>query len=596
MTTADLRKHLPDAALVASAAALLLVFAAKLLPVFHGETIGHDYAFAYPKLAAYYYWIERNGLFAVPHFLPYMCAGIFDFADPQSSYFSFPTGALLLLPIAWIWPATALLFALVGIAGSYLLARRGLGIGPMPALLCACLILFNGYYATRMAVGHVQLHGFMLLPWLALLCLQREPFASLATARNIVGIGLIYAYLVHSGGYPLVIPSIISILVILVARAANARELHAGVGRLMAGGLFGVLISAPRLIEMLHLMSVFPRNQYPLPGFASVFDTLQFMVAALFFWPSENFLTGHLVNTRFALQVHEAIYHVSVLPIAALALFLLRPAGEPRLRWSSLFGPRGIALLLLLALPVALNTYEPHWNALLKRVPIIGQSSNLVRYTLAYIVPFAAFTAWVFERTIAGTALRAPLFAGAVAIVLSGFLSADLQRFTRPGYDAKPIEDAFDGANYRGRRPITEVGAFIRSGQLFAPVGRDDIFLDGRSQILCYQAIFGYRLENMPLGNLRPGPATDLRNGTYNFRNPACYVFPRENDCRPGDNFRDGQIAELETFLDYGPLAYAEPGYLPAARAVSLAALGSALLALLAPLLRRIGVQPRAAG
>lgn len=562
---------------------LLLAFAVKLLLLFQGDPIGRDYSYFYPKLAAYQYWMERNGFFSIPHFLPYMCAGIFDFAAPTSFYPSFPTLALLVLPFAWVWPATVVAFGAIGFAGGYVLARHALRVGPMAALVCGAVILFNGFYASRMAVGHVSFHGFMLLPWIAALCVVRGGSGWLSSRSGIACTGLAMAYLVHSGGIYLIIPSAISTLAIVVAASASARDLALGALRYLAGGIAGALISAPKIIESLHLMSHFPRDHYLLPGFSGPLEALQFLATSLFYWPSLKFLGAHLMNTQFVFEIHEAVFHISVLPLAAAALFVAA-------RFRNRDGGRSMAgaaryaiLFLLLAVPVALNVYEPHWNQFLKKVPVLGQSVYLIRYFCAYIVPLAAFTAWVFDRAIRANSLRPPFLIAVFAIPLCGFLALDLSQFTQRGYDPRTIVKAFAADGSRARRPIVAVTAFREHGDIVRRLGGDDLLVQGLSQLACYEPVFGYRLEKFPTDNLPYGRADELIDGAYNFRNPACYVFPALNQCRPGDRFRVGQEKDLAVFLDYGPLEYHEPDYLRTARILSWVVLLVALVGAFLP-------------
>ena len=37
----------------------------------------------------------------------------------------------------------------------------------------------------------------------------------------------------------------------------------------------------------------------------------------------------------------------------------------------------------------------------------------------------------------------------------------------------------------------------------------------------------------------------------YNFLNPSCFIFSKENDCLAGDLFKKSQKKELENFLNY---------------------------------------------
>ena len=45
-------------------------------------------------------------------------------------------------------------------------------------------------------------------------------------------------------------------------------------------------------------------------------------------------------------------------------------------------------------------------------------------------------------------------------------------------------------------------------------------------------------------------------DGYLNMRNPACYVYPKENDCEPGDRFRGSQKEDLKNFASYKPYAF----------------------------------------
>ena len=42
-----------------------------------------------------------------------------------------------------------------------------------------------------------------------------------------------------------------------------------------------------------------------------------------------------------------------------------------------------------------------------------------------------------------------------------------------------------------------------------------------------------------------------VKNNELNFFNPSCFVFPKENNCIPGDLFKKNQIQNLEKFLNY---------------------------------------------
>jgi hypothetical protein len=91
---------------------------------------------------------------------------------------------------------------------------------------------------------------------------------------------------------------------------------------------------------------------------------------------------------------------------------------------------------------------------------------------------------------------------------------------------------------------------------------------------LCYWPTFGYRLENFPAGPLQLGATLEeAAPGVLNVKNPACYVFPRENACVPGDHFRTAQRDDAARFLRYEPFPFARSARQIVSDGVSLAAL-----------------------
>jgi hypothetical protein len=47
-----------------------------------------------------------------------------------------------------------------------------------------------------------------------------------------------------------------------------------------------------------------------------------------------------------------------------------------------------------------------------------------------------------------------------------------------------------------------------------------------------------------------------LRRNTQNLKDPACYLFPRENGCNPGSHFPAARRAEAQRFLGYHGYAF----------------------------------------
>jgi hypothetical protein len=62
----------------------------------------------------------------------------------------------------------------------------------------------------------------------------------------------------------------------------------------------------------------------------------------------------------------------------------------------------------------------------------------------------------------------------------------------------------------------------------------------------------------------------EASQGFLNVKNPACYLFPKENVCEPGDHFRVSEIDAATSFLHYKPFAFRKPLYADVADMISL--------------------------
>ena len=81
----------------------------------------------------------------------------------------------------------------------------------------------------------------------------------------------------------------------------------------------------------------------------------------------------------------------------------------------------------------------------------------------------------------------------------------------------------------------------------------DAVMTFGLSQVNCHESLFGYRHEEFKQKELlKVGETVDqLTDDRFNMKNPACLVFPDENNCVPGDHFRADQKEELLSFTSY---------------------------------------------
>lgn len=569
---------------------LLVAYAAIFLPLLPtaGGTMGHDYSYVLPSMLAGYFWYSVNGPWDVPWFTPAFCGGVPYLANIQVAYYALPQ-----VLTAWMAPVAAiqttmLVFAALGYAGFYGLLRRTFGLGPWPAVMGAGLFMVNGFFAYRMLIGHLGYHGFMLLPLAALLVLPAAAPPEDAPRRRhlapLLGAGLVFAYMFQSGLFhmiPVVVLAIAGCAVVLaLVRRWRASDWGAFALRFAGAGAVALALSAAKLAAAIAFHGHFPRDYYPLPGADSLADAARVAFLALFVGPPTDVINEVLRNARWMLERQELEYGVTAVPLVIVAVaFVLKVAAWIRERRRPALSPRhlGLAAVLVtvLAVPLVLNWYEPAWNAVLKRLPLTGQSSNLFRWFALYI-PFAVLAAALALDRVAVLRRVGPWVApAALALAVAQVALADKAFYAGQGYRPTGVENAY--ADVRGGRwtpRIDRIAVFVDGhGRPTQPLYRNDSLAAGGSQALCYEAAFGYRLETYPFGDLRPGPVTAARDGRLNIKNPACFVYPKENGCRPGDQYPVAEAGAAAAFAAYRPVPFAVPPAQRWAGRINLAAL-----------------------
>jgi len=517
--------------------------------------LGEDYQLFLPRLLDGFFWYDRNGISSVPWFTPAFCGGLPKFPNPQALYYSLPQWLTFVMSPVSAMRWTFVLCAGAGFAGSVLLLRQAFGVSRPVALLGATLFLFNGMFLARMLIGHVTFHGFMLFPLAFYFLLRRpSPTGSERHWRLLADVAysaLIFGYIVMTSGAHLLLPLIAASAGMVAIGALSVDGLRARDCALRLGlaGVACVLLCAGKLHAVASYVVEFPRELYPLPGVAGAFDLVQITLRSLFAAPPDALARTAVVNSAWLLDRHEWDYGVTFVPAALLLASL-----AARLR--------GLG-------------YTPAWNALLKSLPILGSSSSLFRWFSVYI-PLAVFGSIIaLDRTELLRARRAQIAWLGGACVLALNVAADRSFYATQSYDPGPVQEAY--ASVRSGERAAEIDHVSvvsdAQGRAAFALGRNDALTRGGSQLLCYETLFGYRLESFPRGTLHAGPLFDETDGALNLKRPSCYVFPEANDCRPGDPFPVERLQDAQRFASYTPHAFELPASQRVANAVSLLSL-----------------------
>lgn len=548
--------------------------------------LGHDYNLHYPNLLAGYFWIEQSGWFAAPWFSPAQCAGTPYLGDLNVMYRSAPQIFTVFGGPASAVQTTVVLFAGIGLVGTVALCRDTLNASLPAALLAGALVLFNGFFVYRMAIGHLTFHPIMLVPGLAWLTMGGPLLARYAgpvLRALLVGAG--FALMMESGMVHGILPAALVIAGVWAWVSIRDSRLSAEpVLILAAAAIVAALLCAARLQASLAFLSHFPRADYPLPGFATLWDAIRAPFEAVFLTPPETWAEAATVNRKWSLGRHEWEYGLSafaliVLGAGAMAAVLRRPS----LPLTSARIAAAIVLLAVLVTPVVINIYGEQWTAFLKTVPVLGQSSSLVRWYVVYTFLFAFMCAPALDAAVPAGPWRRHWTVGAIMGVVVWSVMEDRTHYAEQGYDGTGIQAAYDAVAAGG--PIPTIESLVMTstngaGRFNPDIDRNNAMAQGQSQLLCNQPLFGYTLENFPLMDSFTGDILEEDGwGGINLKNPACYVYPDENGCEPGEGFAVERADDALAFAAYKPFPFERPARHDAAVALNLAALAAWLIA-----------------
>ncbi len=561
--------------------------------------LGHDYGFFLPDLLSNYFWIKSQGFGSPPWFTPAFCGGIPAFPDPQSIFYSVPQLLVLLFdPVPSVY-LTLLIFTALGFIGMYCLLRTSFAASLPAAIVGASIFALNGFFTHRMLIGHLTFHGAMLIPWFAWALTRPD---SVRFTRNgntllwsLVG-AIVLVYWVLSGMAVLILPAMLAVacLALLHGILINQGLLPTQWHRTAVILPLGTALSAAKIAAVIAYMHHFPRIDYAPGGISNTWETLQLFFDALFFGPEgiRALSPNALINSRHEYEFSLTLVPLLLIPLGVLMAFLrrLRQPSPPTLPKNRNIYLLALILLIALFIPVVLNTaYGPQWTAFLKSIPIIKSSSTLLRWILVFIPIVAVSTALAFDQITKSAWLRS-LLAGAACIAIIALQAGqDKKYYNMQPYDPTAITSAFQQARAPDYKPSVQNVGYnaYPDGSIAFPINRNDLLAQSASQLFCYNAIFGYGLEHFPRGALQPGSALAKRDGILNFKNPACYLFPTENNCQPGDHFLSSQIDQARQFLAYRPFVFEQSKVQRIANFINIVAV------ILLPVLLLIGIRSR---
>lgn len=546
--------------------------------------VGHDYGFFIPRMLDTYLHQKVNGL-VIQWYTANFGAGTPAYPNPQYLQYSLPQFSMLLINPWWALMLSLVTYSAIGFIGFYLFLREEIGWISLACALAASFILANGFFVEHAIVGHVGFQHFPLLG--AILFLAFSKRLGILTAGILIG--LLVAMILNQAGFIILILFVLSTIMLLPLIYLMRPELFTKklFATLLAAGFFSLLLSLSKVSAVLAFMRFFPRvigDQYNQTYWQGIIGMLRQLIGF-------NFMVPYFLLTGRHMQVVSDFFHqgagaefglweMDTFLSPALLLLLLIGLGylifAITRRKPNISGKKVIALLFLclgIWLAADLSLAQGWLYTLLKPLPVLRSLHANVRFTAAFIFPFALLGGLIFHKV-----FQQKIWSGRVAFLVLGISTLAMLSL----FQTLPDTAQLRSFNLNSALPVY---AELDKGWNFtlqnvANITDMEVFRQEDSNLASQDPMFGYQGEYFkPKAGV--GSILKVSNGTYNMTNPASYVFPKENHLQPFDLFRVDQKQNLELFINHKQPHLAISSWQTFADMVSLAALILSVLFLL---------------
>lgn len=477
------------------------------------------------------------------------------YGNPQDMYYSV-VQLLTLVMDPWQGIQASILFVMaLGYFGWYRFGRDVLSFSSPWAHLLSLIILGNGFYLLHMIVGHLTFHTVPLLGLLLwmLFDLRRDTTRSLSLRAS--GFALTCAYALYAG-YPIVLvfAALATALLLpldLLLSKHSVERFRLLSTRMLACGATAFLLGASKLVAIWSFMRFFPRH-YPFDTFTvESASTLLFIARSFWYIPQGRFL---FEPAGVQWGTHE--YSMFLSPVTLMGLLCGGVLLMKKREWLALHKRLAIALflytLLLTTFFVQLTRGYGVIPSILQKLPLL-QSLHVTSRFL-YLFSLCISVAGIFcarECIRAWKVERWERFCVAVASILT---LAALPLAYLPLLRSAELGSSVEYASIRMQlHPPT----FLERPVAYVQDGKLDLqhVLDGTTALHCFEPLFGYYGEQWTT-SLVEGPSDSETSGFFNLLHPACFEYPEENLCRPGDRIATTDRENFENFRRGMPVTW----------------------------------------
>ena len=373
---------------------------------------------------------------------------------------------------------------------------------------------------------------------------------------------IVFANFFHSGSGPIILIIFISILTVLLLYSHLENSLKVFF-KFFQSLILGVLISLSKITASLFFLNNFPR-QYPATEFNSLASFIKTFFLSLFLKPNHKDF-NESITSMFPFGIHEMEYSVSVVPIVLIFFIYFMDKKFLRLNYYNI---RFIVLLFIIFfIPILLNVNFLNQFQIIAKIPILNSTWVQFRWMAIYILPIIIISGLLVENFKLDLNEKKYLVIISILVLLVQNLIKDNSwHFDDQRYSVKNAMDF--STKIRNGIDLEIIGPAIlldKSGSPKKVNNKNDMLFFSYSPLLCYQPIFGYGLEKLNAKQITFNSKQLLQDGSFMYYsnkldekdghfmlfNPSCFLYPKENNCSPGDTFKISEKEKLIQFANY---------------------------------------------
>jgi len=508
--------------------------------------VGHDFnVFPYLLYAGRWHFFHQG---IVPLlYIVQLCGGQVAYGNPTDVYYSL---AQLLSFFVNDWDAIQITIGLSLIGGYWAWFRIGETIIQLKSYwshVLALAIVSNGLYFVHVASGHYSLYTMPLIGIFLLFLFSRKTDTVKSLLLSAIYFSMLALCMVLSANWYSVFFALLVFIILfpldLILSASEGHLINRAKTVLLRSVVFGgltFLLTFSKLTAVASHMRLYPRH-VALDSFTAKGGTLWYIAKAFWAIPqSENLFQG------IPWYVHEKSAFIS--PIILIGLLLC----VPLLIAHKQFWKRHIRLF------ISLFIYALFFAALMiqfvrgygfivdssHQLPVFSSQHVATRYLYVFLLPITVAGIWLFTLFIEKYFVSLQKIAAwfALMIVASGFYFA-----------YKPLVPSLQYSSNMGSllEKIRNVDKYYNVEKVILA---ETDFL-GNTALSCSDALLGS--GGWPqLSALHVGSVFDQSDNYFNIMNPACYQYPKENNCKPGDRISINDRINLESFITGKPVSW----------------------------------------